>query len=99
MPGIVNLSPRPKISNSAYFPVLIAQVGPLVNNCRANGLDAAELRPDAQNKHHEEERNGPEVLQRHQQDGLWVRDERQSGAGLDHIGHIDVQVVRHKTGY
>lgn len=46
---------------------------------------------------HEEEEQRPQGGYGEQSEGLWVSHEGQSGAVICHLGHGDVQVVRHEA--
>lgn len=58
---------------NTYAPFVLSQMRPVIDDSRVDGFDAAKLTAHAQDEHHKEEQDGPELRQWHQEDSLLSR--------------------------
>ena len=77
------------------LPVGLQQLWPVVHQPGHQGLHAAELRVYAKSEEHHKEEAGPQGGGGDGEHHLGVDQEREAGARLDHIPHLDVLGVGH----
>lgn len=77
------------------LPVGLQQLWPVVHQSSHQGLHAAELRVDAECEEHHKEKAGPQGGGGDGEHHLGVDQEREAGARLDHIPHLDLLGVGH----
>ena len=77
------------------LPVGLQQLWPVVHQPSHQGLHAAELRVNAKSEEHHKEEEGPERGGCDGEHHLWVDQERETRARLDHIPHLDLLGVGH----